>query len=67
MSKRYLRQLVFESTLRVGTIRVCLRCVRCAAAATRRAPSSILLQRAGIAKANSLVDIKLLEHCIRES
>ncbi len=32
-------------------------------------PSAILdfVQRAGIAKANSLVDIKLLEHCIRES
>ena len=31
-------------------------------------PSAILdfVQRAGIAKANSLVDIKLLEHCIRE-
>ena len=47
-------------------IRVCLRCARL----RRRGytPSAILdfVQRAGIAKANSLVDIKLLEHCIRE-
>ena len=42
MSKRYLRQLVFEKHVEAGTTRVCLRCVRCVAAATRRALSSIL-------------------------
>ena len=66
MSKRYLRQLVFEKHVegwddpRMPTL--------CALRRRGYTPSAILdfVQRAGIAKANSLVDIKLLEHYIRE-
>lgn len=66
MSKRYLRQLVFESHVegwddpRMPTL--------CGLRRRGYTPSAILdfVQRAGIAKANSLVDIRLLEHCIRE-
>lgn len=66
MSKRYLRQLVFEHHVegwddpRMPTL--------CALRRRGYTPSSILefVRRAGIAKANSLVDIRLLEHCIRE-
>lgn len=66
MSKRYLRELVETGRVegwddpRMPTL----------SALRRRGytPSAILdfVQRAGIAKANSLVDIRLLEHCIRE-
>lgn len=66
MSKRYLRELVETGKVegwddpRMPTL----------SALRRRGytPSAILdfVQRAGIAKANSLVDIQLLEHCIRE-
>lgn len=66
MSKRYLRQLVFENYVegwddpRMPTL--------CGLRRRGYTPSSILdfVRRAGIAKANSLVDIRLLEHCIRE-
>lgn len=66
MSKRYLRQLVFENHVegwddpRMPTL--------CGLRRRGYTPSSILefVRRAGIAKANSLVDIRLLEHCIRE-
>lgn len=66
MSKRYLRQLVFDHYVegwddpRMPTL--------CALRRRGYTPSSILdfVRRAGIAKANSLVDIRLLEHCIRE-
>ena len=66
MSKRYLRQLVFEGHVegwddpRMPTL--------CALRRRGYTPSAILdfVKRAGIAKANSLVDIRLLEHCIRE-
>ena len=66
MSKRYLRQLVFENHVegwddpRMPTL--------CALRRRGYTPSAILdfVQRAGVAKADSLVDIKLLEHCIRE-
>ena len=66
MSKRYLRQLVFEKHVegwddpRMPTL--------CALRRRGYTPSAILdfVQRAGVAKADSLVDIKLLEHCIRE-
>ena len=66
MSKRYLRQLVFEHHVegwddpRMPTL--------CGLRRRGYTPSAILefVQRAGVAKADSLVDIKLLEHCIRE-
>ena len=66
MSKRYLRQLVFEHHVegwddpRMPTL--------CGLRRRGYTPSAILdfVRRAGIAKANSLVDIRLLEHCIRE-
>lgn len=66
MSKRFLRQLVFEGHVegwddpRMPTL--------CALRRRGYTPASILdfVKRAGIAKANSLVDIRLLEHCIRE-
>ena len=66
MSKRYLRELVFEGHVegwddpRMPTL--------CGLRRRGYTPSAILdfVQRAGIAKANSLVDIRLLEHCIRE-
>ena len=66
MSKRYLRELVFENYVegwddpRMPTL--------CGMRRRGYTPSSILdfVKRAGIAKANSLVDIRLLEHCIRE-
>ena len=66
MSKRYLRELVFNKYVegwddpRMPTL--------CALRRRGYTPSAILdfVQRAGIAKADSLVDIQLLEHCIRE-
>ena len=66
MSKRYLRQLVFEGHVdgwddpRMPTL--------CGLRRRGYTPSSILefVKRAGIAKAYSLVDIRLLEYCIRE-
>ena len=66
MSKRKLLKLVQEGAVmgwddpRMPTL--------CALRRRGYTPSAILdfVQRAGIAKANSLVDIKLLEHCIRE-
>lgn len=66
MSKRYLRELVETGRVegwddpRMPTL--------CALRRRGYTPSSILdfVKRAGIAKANSLVDIRLLEHCIRE-
>lgn len=66
MSKRYLRQLVFDHYVegwddpRMPTL--------CGLRRRGYTPSSILefVQRAGIAKANSLVDVRLLEYCIRE-
>ncbi len=66
MSKRYLRELVENKKVegwddpRMPTL--------CALRRRGYTPNAILnfVQRAGIAKANSLVDIRLLEHCIRE-
>lgn len=66
MSKRYLRELVETKRVegwddpRMPTL--------CALRRRGYTPSAILdfVQRAGIAKANSLVDIRMLEHCIRE-
>lgn len=66
MSKRYLRELVFNKHVegwddpRMPTL--------CALRRRGYTPSAILdfVQRAGVAKADSLVDIRLLEHCIRE-
>lgn len=66
MSKRYLRELVFENYVegwddpRMPTL--------CGLRRRGYTPASILdfVKRAGIAKATSLVDIRLLEHCIRE-
>lgn len=66
MSKRYLRYLVENNLVdgwddpRMPTLRGLRR--------RGYTPSSIFefVRRAGVAKANSLVDINLLEHCIRE-
>lgn len=66
MSKRYLRKLVEDKYVdgwddpRMPTI--------CGLRRRGYTPESIFefVRRAGIAKVNSLVDIKLLEHCIRE-
>jgi glutaminyl-tRNA synthetase len=66
MSKRYLRRLVEEKTVdgwddpRMPTI--------CALRRRGYTPESIFefVKRAGVAKSYSLVDIALLEHCIRE-
>ena len=66
MSKRYLRQLVEEKHVdgwddpRMPTL--------CALRRRGYTPSAIFdfVKRAGIAKAYSIVDIQLLEHCIRE-
>ncbi|MEM1485104.1 glutamine--tRNA ligase/YqeY domain fusion protein [Oscillospiraceae bacterium PP1C4] len=66
MSKRYLRELVETGRVdgwddpRMPTL--------CGLRRRGYTPASILdfVKRAGVAKANSLVDIKLLEHCIRE-
>ena len=66
MSKRYLRKLVEEKLVdgwddpRMPTI--------CGLRRRGYTPSAIFdfISRAGIAKANSLVDTELLEHCIRE-
>lgn len=66
MSKRYLRELVETKSVegwddpRMPTL--------CGLRRRGYTPSAILdfVKRAGIAKANSLVDIRLLEHCIRE-
>ena len=64
MSKRYLRELVETGRVdgwddpRMPTL--------CGLRRRGYTPSSILEFVAGVAKANSLVDIKLLEYCIRE-
>ena len=66
MSKRYLRQLVETGLVdgwddpRMPTL--------CGLRRRGYTPASIFdfVKRAGISKADSLVDIKLLEHCIRE-
>lgn len=66
MSKRYLRELVETGKVdgwddpRMPTL--------CALRRRGYTPASILefVKRAGVAKANSIVDIKLLEYCIRE-
>lgn len=66
MSKRYLRELVETGRVtgwddpRMPTL--------CALRRRGYTPSAILefVRRAGVAKANSLVDIRLLEYCIRE-
>ena len=66
MSKRYLRQLVEEKHVdgwgdpRMPTL--------CALRRRGYTPSAIFdfVKRAGVAKAYSIVDIQLLEHCIRE-
>lgn len=66
MSKRYLRQLVFEGHVdgwddpRMPTL--------CGLRRRGYTASSIFdfVARAGVAKAYSLVDIRLLEHCLRE-
>ncbi len=66
MSKRYLRKLVEEKLVdgwddpRLPTI--------CALRRRGFTPESIFdfVRRAGVAKAYSIVDIELLEHCIRE-
>ncbi len=66
MSKRYLRELVETGRVdgwddpRMPTL--------CALRRRGYTPSSIFefVKRAGVAKANSLVDIRLLEYCIRE-
>ena len=66
MSKRYLRQLVFDHYVdgwddpRMPTL--------CGLRRRGYTPSAIFdfVQRAGISKSNSLVDIGMLEHCIRE-
>ncbi len=66
MSKRYLRALVENKMVdgwddpRMPTL--------CGLRRRGYTPDSILefVKRAGVAKANSLVDIELLEHCIRE-
>nr|WP_262395727.1 glutamine--tRNA ligase/YqeY domain fusion protein [Youxingia wuxianensis] len=66
MSKRYLRELVETGRVdgwddpRMPTL--------CALRRRGYTPASILefVKRAGVAKSNSLVDLKLLEYCIRE-
>jgi glutaminyl-tRNA synthetase len=66
MSKRYLRQLVEQKLVsgwddpRMPTL--------CGLRRRGYTAKSLkdFIERAGIAKANSIVDIKLLEHCIRE-
>jgi len=66
MSKRFLRQLVETGTVdgwddpRMPTL--------CGLRRRGYTPDSIFdfLKRVGVAKVNSLVDIKLLEHCVRE-
>ena len=66
MSKRYLRELVFGGYVegwddpRMPTL--------CGLRRRGYTPAAILdfVQRAGVAKADSLVDIRVLEHCIRE-
>lgn len=66
MSKRYLRQLVEEKRVdgwddpRMPTL--------CGLRRRGYTPSAIFefVRRAGIAKANSLVDLRLLEYCIRD-
>ncbi len=66
MSKRYLRELV--ETKRVDGWDAPRMPTLCGLRRRGYTPSSILefVRRAGVAKANSLVDIKLLEYCIRE-
>lgn len=66
MSKRYLRQLVEQKMVsgwddpRMPTL--------CGLRRRGYTPASIrdFIERAGVAKADSVVDYKLLEHCIRE-
>lgn len=66
MSKRYLRELV--ETKRVDGWDDPRMPTLCGLRRRGYTPTSILefVKRAGVAKSNSLVDIKLLEHCLRE-
>ena len=49
-----------------GTIRGCRPSRGSAAGATRRKPVRDFCERIGVSKANSTVDVGLLEHCVRE-
>ena len=49
-----------------GTIRGCRPFVACAAAATPPRPSATFCARIGVSKFDSVVDIALLEHCLRD-
>ena len=66
MSKRYLRRLVEEGHVAVGTIPVCPPCAACGAGAIRRKSIRDFLTRVGVAKADSVVETAMLEHCVRE-
>ena len=65
MSKRYLKELVENGHVEGWTIPVCQRLQGCAAGYTPEAIRDFC-ERIGVSKANSTVDISLLEHCIRE-
>ena len=51
---------------RAGTIRACRPSSACGGAATRRRRSATFCERIGVAKRENVVDVALLEHCVRE-
>ena len=67
LSKRVLTELVRERPCRAaGTIRACRRSRGFAAAACRRRRSAISSSAIGVARADSLVDVAMLDHAIRD-
>jgi glutaminyl-tRNA synthetase len=66
MSKRKLLQLVQEGHVAAGTTPACRPSRGCAAAAYTPEAIRALRDLIGVAKANSTVDIGLLEHCVRD-
>ena len=55
-----------EARRAAGTIRACRRSPACAAAATRRRRSATSATRIGVAKKENVIDVALLEYCVRE-
>ncbi len=65
MSKRLLKVWWMMVWLKVGTTRGCQPSPDCDEEVIRRKPFGIL-RPIGVAKSNSVVDMGLLEHCVRE-
>ena len=66
MSKRFLTELVDRAGSPAGTIRACRPWPACGGAASRPAAIRDFARRVGVARANSVVDVAMFEHAVRE-